>query len=68
LLICICDQDQITSPQTALKTAHAAPHSEVRHYSGDHFDIYVGELFEETVKDQIVFLTQHLMAKQGRKV
>jgi alpha/beta superfamily hydrolase len=41
LLVCICDQDQVTSPQAALKTAHATPQGEVRHYSGDHFDIYV---------------------------
>jgi cephalosporin-C deacetylase-like acetyl esterase len=68
LLVCICDQDQVTSPQAAQKTAQAAPQSEVRHYSGDHFDIYVGELFEETVKDQIAFLTQHLTVKQSRKV
>jgi len=65
LLVCICDQDQVTSPRAALKTAHAAPQAEVRHYSGDHFDIYVGELFEKTVKDQIAFLTLHLMVKQG---
>lgn len=65
LLVCICDQDQVTSPRAALKTAQAAPHSEVCHYKGDHFDIYVGELFEETVRDQLAFLTRHLGAKRN---
>lgn len=63
LLVCICDQDQVTSPRAALKTAQAAPKGEVLHYNGDHFDIYVGELFEKAVKDQIAFLTRHLMVK-----
>jgi uncharacterized protein len=65
LLVCICDRDLVTSPQAALKTAHAAPRGEVRWYHAEHFAIYVGEIFEQTVKDQIAFLTRHLLKDPG---
>lgn len=60
LLMCICDHDLVTSPQAALKAAQAAPKSEVRHYDGDHFDIYTGTLFEAAVDAQCDFLVKHL--------
>ncbi|TMC19959.1 MAG: acetylxylan esterase [Chloroflexi bacterium] len=60
LLMCICDRDLVTSPQAALKAAQAAPNCEIRHYDGDHFDIYSGALFESAVKDQCDFLVKHL--------
>lgn len=63
LLICLCDRDLITSPQAALKTAQAAPHSEVHHYDGDHFDIYTEPLFEAAIHDQIAFLTRNLLSQ-----
>ena len=62
LLICLCDRDLITSPQAALQTAQSAPHSEVRHYDGDHFDIYTEPLFEAAIHDQIEFLTRNLLS------
>jgi len=60
LLMCICSRDLVTSPQAALKAAQAAPNCEIRHYDGDHFDIYSGALFESAVKDQCDFLVKHL--------
>jgi len=65
-LFCICDNDVVTPPQPALKAASRAPRSDVRRYDAQHFDIYVGEMFERVVADQITFLERHLLAA-GRR-
>src|SRR3954452_2233891 len=69
-LVCVLDGDVITPPRPALKAAGTAPRGEARRYPGEHFDIYVGELFERVVADQIEFLERHLLrvrrfARQG---
>jgi alpha-beta hydrolase superfamily lysophospholipase len=60
-LVCVVDGDVITPPQPALKAAGLAPRGEARRYPGRHFDIYVGELFERVVADQLEFLARHLL-------
>ncbi|HEY0632332.1 MAG TPA: alpha/beta fold hydrolase [Thermoleophilaceae bacterium] len=60
-LVCVVDNDVITPPQPALKAAGRAPRGEARRYAGGHFDIYVGELFEQVVADQLEFLERHLL-------
>ncbi len=60
LLICICEDDLLTPPQSAILASQLAPHGEVRCYKGGHFDLYVGELFEQAVADQCRFLLRHL--------
>jgi uncharacterized protein len=60
-LVCVADDDVITPPQPALKAAGLAPRGEARRYRARHFDIYVGEIFEEVVADQIEFLERHLL-------
>ena len=60
-LVCVVDGDVITPPQPALKAAGLAPRGEARRYPGGHFDIYVGELFERIVADQLEFLDRHLL-------
>lgn len=63
LLVAVCDDDAVTPPSAALRVAQAAPRSELVRYAGaGHFDIYVGEVFERAVADQIAFFTQHLLA------
>ena len=61
LLICVCEDDQITSPQAALKTAEAAPHAQVLRYPGDHFHMYLSPIFEQAVAAQRDFLVRHLL-------
>jgi pimeloyl-ACP methyl ester carboxylesterase len=58
-LLAVCDRDVVTPPEPALKAAARAPRSEVRRYDAEHFDIYVGELFERVVADQVAFLERH---------
>jgi cephalosporin-C deacetylase-like acetyl esterase len=61
-LVCICERDVVTPPQPAFAAAKRAPRSEVRTYDVGHFDIYVGDTFEQAVKDQVAFLERHLLA------
>lgn len=60
LLVCICDRDVVTPPGPAATAAARAPLGEARHYDAGHFEIYVGELFERAVADQVEFLTRCL--------
>jgi uncharacterized protein len=62
ILFAVADGDVITPPDLAAKAAARAPHSEVRHYPGGHFDPYVGDLFEQVVADETEFLLAHLGA------
>lgn len=65
LLMCICDEDQLTSPQAALKTAKAAPYAEVLHYPGDHFNMYGCPIFEQAVTAQRGFFVRHLLSNRA---
>jgi fermentation-respiration switch protein FrsA (DUF1100 family) len=65
LLICICEDDQLTSPQAALKTAEVAPHAEVLRYPGDHFNMYFSPIFEQVVTAQRDFLVRHLLSNRA---
>ena len=60
-LVCVVDGDVVTPPRPALKAAGLAPRGEARRYEGEHFEIYVGELFERIVADQVEFLERHLL-------
>jgi fermentation-respiration switch protein FrsA (DUF1100 family) len=60
ILFCICDKDAVAPAETALRYAASAPRGEVKRYPVGHFDIYVGEPFEEAVRDQTDFLVRHL--------
>jgi fermentation-respiration switch protein FrsA (DUF1100 family) len=61
ILFAIAGDDAITPPDLAERAAGLAPRSEVRRYPGGHFDVYVGELFERVVADQVDFLSRHLL-------
>jgi hypothetical protein len=63
--MCICDEDQLTSPQAALKTAKAAPYAEVLHYPGDHFNMYGCPIFEQAVTAQRGFFVRHLLSNRA---
>jgi len=60
ILYVIADDDVVTPPEFAHAAADLAPHSEVRHHAGGHFDLYAGAGFEETIADQVDFLRRHL--------
>jgi pimeloyl-ACP methyl ester carboxylesterase len=63
LLVVTCAGDAVTPPAPARKMAERAPKGCSIEYGaewGGHFNIYVGELFEKTIVDQIEFLTDAL--------
>ena len=60
LLVQVAVDDLTTPPGPARELAERAPRGELREYPGGHFDVYLGELFERVVGDQIEFLRRHL--------
>lgn len=60
ILFCVCDKDTVAPPGPTLKYAARAPRGEIVRYPIGHFDIYVGEAFEQAVTDQLAFLQQHM--------
>ena len=59
ILIAICDDDSLVVPATAEKAAQRAGKlATVKHYAMGHFDIYLGEWFERSIKDQTDFLQE----------
>lgn len=65
LLVCVAEDDAIAPAAPALRAAARAPHHEVRRYPGDHFDIYQGPVFDQTMADQVEFLRRHLRLASG---
>lgn len=60
LLVQVCADDAVTPPAPARKVAERAPRGELIEYPGGHFEIYLGELFERAVADQLAFLEANL--------
>lgn len=59
LLVQACMQDSLVSPAAAERVAERAQHAELRRYPQmGHFSVYVGEGFDEVVRDQLLFLEQ----------
>jgi pimeloyl-ACP methyl ester carboxylesterase len=59
-LFCVCDRDVLTPAAQTLKYAATAPRGEVKRYPVGHFEIYVGEAWEQVVADQTEFLRRSL--------
>ncbi len=60
VLVQICDFDVSAPPFAAAEAAFAA-RAEVRHYPGDHFDVFPGKPFHDAaVAHAVYFLTRHL--------
>lgn len=59
-LVQIADFDRSAPPHAAAKAAFAG-RAEVRHYPGDHFDLFEGKPCHDTaVRHAVAFLTRHL--------
>ena len=62
ILFCLCDGDSLAPAKRSAKLGAKAPRAEIKRYPGGHFEIYVGEPFEQAVADQTDFLVRHLGA------
>jgi uncharacterized protein len=61
ILVQVADRDAVAPPSAAQDAAWLATgRSEVRIYPIGHFDVYRGAPFEQSVADQLYFLTRHL--------
>ena len=67
LLVCVCERDQTTPPGAAIKMGERAPRGEVLRYPVGHFEIYLGEPFEQAVAAQTAFLQRHLAPWRRRR-
>jgi fermentation-respiration switch protein FrsA (DUF1100 family) len=66
VLIQICEQDSVAPPAAAEEMASAlGALAEVERYPIGHFDVYVGDAFERSVRDQTRFFETHLKARDG---
>jgi fermentation-respiration switch protein FrsA (DUF1100 family) len=64
VLVCACDGDALAPATRTAELVSKAPRAEVKRYPFGHFDIYVGEPFEQAVSDQVEFLRRHLLARR----
>jgi len=60
ILFCVSTTDTVTPPEQTIALVRKAPHGETKLYAAGHFEFYMGDAFEELVKDQTQFLTKHL--------
>ncbi len=60
LLVALARDDRVTPPAPARRVAARAPRAELLEFDGGHFDLYLGEPFEELVAAEIDFLHRHL--------
>ena len=65
LLVCVSRRETLMDPRHAEDVAAVAPRGVVRHYDGDHFQIYHQPLLSELLADQTVFLQEHLGVRVG---
>lgn len=59
----VCNTDSVAPAQKTLAHASRTPHKEIKCYDYGHFDIYVGDAFEEVVSDQLEFLNRIVPVK-----
>lgn len=60
MLVIVAEQDNIAPVAAVHETARRAPRAEVLSFPVGHFDIYVGEVFEQSSAEQVEFLRRVL--------
>jgi uncharacterized protein len=60
VLMCLGDNDLQASPRFAAHIASLMPNVEIHRYPVGHFDVYMGQLFEEISSAEAEFLSRHL--------
>jgi dienelactone hydrolase len=65
ILFCVSTTDTVTPPEQTIALVRKAPHGETRLYAAGHFEFYMGDAFEELVKDQTQFLAKHLLGSSA---
>jgi uncharacterized protein len=60
LLVCVSRRETLIDPRHVEDVARSAPLGEMRHYDGDHFEVYHRPLLDDLLVDQTTFLRRHL--------
>jgi dienelactone hydrolase len=60
LLVCVAERDETAPPAPGIRAAERAPRGELKLYPYGHFEVYVGEPFEQVVADQVEFLARQV--------
>ena len=60
IFFAICETDTVAPAKASVRHAEKAPLGEIKVYPFGHFDIYVGEPFEQAVADYLDFLRRHV--------
>ena len=63
LLVCVSRRETLMDPRHAEDVGRYAAKGVVRHYDGDHFQVYHSPLLAEILADQTRFLEEHLGVK-----
>ena len=63
LLVCVSQRETLMDPRHAEDVGRRAAKGVVRHYDGDHFQVYHPPLLAEILADQTRFLQEHLGVK-----
>lgn len=63
----ICDADTVAPAVATQRHAARAPRAQTRLYRFGHFDIYLGEPFEQAVTDYLHFLGRHVPVGSARR-
>ena len=64
-LVVVAERDNVAPPDAVHEAARRMPHAETLRFDSNHFDIYVGEVFERSVTRQVEFLRTTLTAARG---
>lgn len=59
-LVVVAERDNVAPPSAVREAAHRMLHAETLSFDCNHFDIYVGEVFEKSVARQVEFLVDAL--------
>jgi pimeloyl-ACP methyl ester carboxylesterase len=59
-LFCITDKDSLAPAERSAKLAARGPRNEIKRYPVGHFEIYIGDTWEQAVSDQTDFLVRQL--------
>ena len=61
ILACIADGDVQAAPEFAARVFSRAPQGHIIYYPVGHFGLYVGEMRDKAITDQVKFLERHLL-------
>ena len=64
LLVCVAKKDYLAPAKSTIQAAKKAPRGELKIYPLKHFEVYVGEAFEQVIADQIEFLRKNLLTRK----